>query len=109
MGQRQAGWSWAAGAFAAEGRTAGCAISEQGAGKSRHALALLRGSLSSQPPTRRCPAAACPRRRCIPKNCPGADWRVLEEIVKADPGREKFKVRESACVGTVCVEGRLWW
>ena len=32
------------------------------------------------------------RCRCIPKNCPGADWRVLEEIVKADPAREKFKV-----------------
>lgn len=31
------------------------------------------------------------RCRCIPKNCPGADWRVLEEIVKADPAREKFK------------------
>lgn len=31
-------------------------------------------------------------RSCIPKNCPGADWRVLEEIVKADPSREKFKV-----------------
>lgn len=32
-----------------------------------------------------------PRRSCIPKNTPGADWRVLEEIVKADPSREKFK------------------
>ncbi|PSC75867.1 DNA (cytosine-5)-methyltransferase 1-like [Micractinium conductrix] len=31
------------------------------------------------------------RCRCIPKNCPGADWRVLEEIVKADPSREKYK------------------
>jgi DNA (cytosine-5)-methyltransferase 1 len=31
------------------------------------------------------------RCRCIPKNCPGADWRVLEEIVRADPSREKFK------------------
>ena len=29
--------------------------------------------------------------RCIPKNCPGADWRVLEAIVKADPSREKYK------------------
>ena len=32
------------------------------------------------------------RCRCIPKDCPGADWRVLEQIVKADPTREKFKV-----------------
>jgi DNA (cytosine-5)-methyltransferase 1 len=31
------------------------------------------------------------RCRCIPKNRPGADWRVLEEIVKADPSRELFK------------------
>eukprot|EP00887_Chlorella_sp_A99_P005231 scaffold1.g5231.t1 len=31
------------------------------------------------------------RCRCIPKDVPGADWRELEEIVKADPGREKFK------------------
>ena len=31
------------------------------------------------------------RCRCIPKNCPGADWRVLEEIVRQDPSREKFK------------------
>lgn len=30
--------------------------------------------------------------RCIPKNTPGADWRVLQEIVAADPTREKFKV-----------------
>lgn len=28
--------------------------------------------------------------RCIPKNVPGADWRVLEEIVRKDPSREKF-------------------
>jgi DNA (cytosine-5)-methyltransferase 1 len=31
------------------------------------------------------------RCRCIPKNCPGADWRVLEEIVAADPSRAEFK------------------
>jgi len=30
------------------------------------------------------------RCRCIPKNTPGADWRVLLEIVKNDPAREKF-------------------
>jgi len=31
------------------------------------------------------------RCRCIPKDCPGADWRVLEDIVRQDPSREKFK------------------
>lgn len=31
------------------------------------------------------------RCRCIPKNCPGADWRVLEEIVAADPNKAEFK------------------
>ena len=31
------------------------------------------------------------RCRCIPKNCPGADWRVLEEIVAADPSKAEFK------------------
>jgi DNA (cytosine-5)-methyltransferase 1 len=30
------------------------------------------------------------RCKCIPKNQPGADWRVLQEIVAADPTREKF-------------------
>ena len=30
------------------------------------------------------------RCRCIPKDTPGADWRVLLEIVKSDPSREKF-------------------
>jgi len=30
------------------------------------------------------------RCRCIPKNCPGADWRVLEEIVAKDPSRKNF-------------------
>lgn len=38
-------------------------------------------------------------RSCIPKNCPGADWRVLEEIVKADPSREKFKASPQAWPG----------
>ena len=33
------------------------------------------------------------RCRCIPKDTPGADWRVLLEIVKNDPSREKFNVR----------------
>ncbi|KDD76902.1 hypothetical protein H632_c72p3, partial [Helicosporidium sp. ATCC 50920] len=31
------------------------------------------------------------RCRCIPTDCPGADWRVLEAIVAADPSRETFK------------------
>lgn len=31
------------------------------------------------------------RCRCIPKNCPGADWRVLEEIVAADPSKANYK------------------
>ena len=31
------------------------------------------------------------RCRSIPKNCPGADWRCLEEIVRNDPTREKFE------------------
>ena len=32
--------------------------------------------------------------RCsnIPKNTPGADWRCLEELVKADPEKSLFKV-----------------
>lgn len=29
---------------------------------------------------------------CIPKNQPGADWRVLQEIVDRDPSRAKFQV-----------------
>lgn len=32
---------------------------------------------------------------CIPKNVPGADWRVLLEIVAADPSRETYKVSTS--------------
>jgi hypothetical protein len=51
----------------------------------RHKLA----SFNAHPPPPWPPAAS----RCIPKNVPGADWRVLEEIVKADPSREKYKVR----------------
>jgi DNA (cytosine-5)-methyltransferase 1 len=31
------------------------------------------------------------RCRCIPINCPGADWRILEDIVRKDPSKEKFK------------------
>ncbi|BDA51554.1 DNA (cytosine-5)-methyltransferase 1B [Coccomyxa sp. Obi] len=31
------------------------------------------------------------RCRCIPKNTPGADWRVLQEIVAANPDRATFK------------------
>ncbi len=31
------------------------------------------------------------RCRCIPKNVPGADWRVLQEIVAAHPERTNFK------------------
>ena len=33
------------------------------------------------------------RCRCIPKNVPGADWRVLQEIVDAEPERTLYKVR----------------
>ncbi len=36
------------------------------------------------------------RCRCIPKNTPGADWRVLQEIVRDDPSRELYKVRAAA-------------
>ena len=32
------------------------------------------------------------RCRNIPKNTPGADWRCLEELVKADPEKTLFKV-----------------
>jgi hypothetical protein len=32
------------------------------------------------------------RCRCIPKDQPGADWRVLQQIVDQDPAREKFQV-----------------
>lgn len=54
------------------------------------------------------------RCRCIPKGVPGADWRVLEEIVKNDPSREKFNVGpftegdcccpyRLVCLGVACV------
>ena len=36
------------------------------------------------------------RCRCIPKGVPGADWRVLQEIVAAEPDRANFKARISA-------------
>ena len=32
------------------------------------------------------------RCRCIPKNVPGADWRVLQELVAEDPSKELFQV-----------------
>ncbi|MEW5318123.1 MAG: hypothetical protein WDW38_009370 [Sanguina aurantia] len=31
------------------------------------------------------------RCRCIPRNTPGADWRVLQQIVREDPARETYK------------------
>ncbi|CAD7705413.1 unnamed protein product [Ostreobium quekettii] len=31
------------------------------------------------------------RCRCIPKNTPGADWSSLQELVRKDPSRAKFK------------------
>jgi hypothetical protein len=43
--------------------------------------------------------------RCIPKDTPGADWRVLLEIVKSDPSREKFNVSlsyASICLPFLC-------
>ena len=49
------------------------------------------------------------RCRCIPKSMPGADWRVLQEIVEAHPERTLYKVlQSSACihssmVGTACI------
>jgi len=33
--------------------------------------------------------------RCIPKETPGADWRVLLEIVREDPSREMYEVSTS--------------
>ena len=36
------------------------------------------------------------RCKCIPTNTPGADWRCLEALVRDDPSREKFKVRQPA-------------
>ena len=89
-----------------------------------HAAGRLRGALAA-PPTGRARAAGPPvsafqkrirngaavltdhickemnelnleRCACIPKNVPGADWRVLLEIVAADPARETFKARAAA-------------
>ena len=37
------------------------------------------------------------RCRCIPVNTPGADWRVLQQIVRDDPSRTMFKVRAAPC------------
>eukprot|EP00967_Tisochrysis_lutea_P064709 scaffold83912_cov19-Tisochrysis_lutea.AAC.1 len=36
-------------------------------------------------------AHACDCNRCIPKNQPGADWRVLMDIVAADESRKEYK------------------
>ena len=33
------------------------------------------------------------RCRCIPKNVPGADWRVLQQLVAEDPSKELYQVR----------------
>lgn len=33
------------------------------------------------------------RCRCIPVNTPGADWRVLKQIVEDDKSRAFYKVR----------------
>ena len=48
---------------------------------------------------------------CIPKNVPGADWRVLLEIVAADPSRETFKERTPCptlrCQATSPVHGLM--
>lgn len=35
------------------------------------------------------------RCRCIPKLTPGADWRVLQEIVEAHPERTLYKVGDA--------------
>ena len=40
------------------------------------------------------------RCRCIPKHQPGADWRVLQQIVEADPAREKFQASPACSNGT---------
>ena len=40
------------------------------------------------------------RCRCIPKNVPGADWRVLQQIVAQDPSREKYEVCFSRDIGS---------
>lgn len=38
------------------------------------------------------------RCRCIPVNTPGADWRVLQQIVADDPSRLLYKVPSDLCV-----------
>ena len=40
------------------------------------------------------------RCRCIPKLAPGADWRVLQEIIEQHPERTLYKVRSCKCVAT---------
>ena len=42
------------------------------------------------------------RCRCIPKDLPGADWRVLLELVAKDPSRELFQVRSAAGLPEQC-------
>lgn len=52
------------------------------------------------------------RCRCIPKNQPGADWRVLQQIVEKDPSRTNFQAsflvtldfRTSNCSRPLCVK-----
>ena len=48
------------------------------------------------------------RCKCIPTNTPGADWRCLEALVRDDPSREKFKVRQPVrvcdCVNVCTVQ-----
>ena len=43
------------------------------------------------------------RCRCIPKLIPGADWRVLQEIIEQHPERTLYKVR---CIETAAIH---WW
>lgn len=43
------------------------------------------------------------RCRCIPKEQPGADWRVLQTIVEEDPSREKYQVNiKQFCAAVQC-------
>ena len=49
------------------------------------------------------------RCRCIPVNTPGADWRVLQQIVADDPSRLLYKVPSNLCIQP-CSRGRdLQW
>lgn len=50
------------------------------------------------------------RCKCIPKNQPGADWRVLQQIVAADPTRETVKVNGQPIGELVpwCVRGLVF-